>query len=89
MATVASAPEPSTVAPPPLQSEARRVQQLRAGKRRATGLLLVMAVTFIVVVLLFRRGVWGTLSDLLGRRTGRGHPVERSLGAGDGEEPTA
>ena len=58
MATVAAAPEPSTVAPPPLQSEARRVQQLRAGKRRATGLLLVMAVTFIVVVLLTEDDGW-------------------------------
>ena len=52
MSYAAAPPAPATIAPPPLQSEARRAQQLRAGKRRATGLLLFMAVAFVAAVLL-------------------------------------
>src|SRR5262245_32260370 len=51
MSYLAAPPAPATIAPPPLQSEARRAQQLRAGKRRATGLLLFMAVAFVAAVL--------------------------------------
>ncbi|HKA92304.1 MAG TPA: DUF445 domain-containing protein, partial [Acidimicrobiia bacterium] len=36
-------------APPPVREEADRVQRLRAMKRRATGLLVIMAVVFVVV----------------------------------------
>jgi uncharacterized membrane-anchored protein YjiN (DUF445 family) len=52
MSQLAVLPESQTVAPPPLQSEARRVQQLRVMKRRATGLLLFMAAAFVVVTVL-------------------------------------
>ena len=40
---------PNRGTPPPLRSEAVRVRDLRVAKRRATGLLLVMAVAFVVV----------------------------------------
>ena len=49
------------------------------------GIGIITGAVFIVVVLLFRRGVWGTLSDLLGRRRGD-RPDEGSLGAKDGED---
>jgi uncharacterized membrane-anchored protein YjiN (DUF445 family) len=52
MSQLAVLPEAQTVAPPPLQSEARRVHQLRVMKRRATGLLLFMAGAFVVVTVL-------------------------------------
>ncbi len=58
MSYVAAPPAPSTVAPPPLQSEARRAQLLRAGKRRATGLLLVMGAAFLAAVLLTDDSGW-------------------------------
>src|SRR5918994_417303 len=41
-------PRPSP-APPPVREEAQRVRRLRAMKRRATGLLAVMAVAFVVI----------------------------------------
>jgi branched-chain amino acid transport system permease protein len=49
------------------------------------GIGIITGAVFIVVVLLFRRGVWGTLSDLLGRRRDD-RQDEASLGAKDGED---
>lgn len=46
---VESPPHRGTTSPPQLRSEAVRVRDLRVAKRRATGLLLVMAVAFVVV----------------------------------------
>jgi uncharacterized membrane-anchored protein YjiN (DUF445 family) len=46
------------VAPPPLQREAQRARLLRIMKGRATGLLLVMAVAFLVVAISTRDEGW-------------------------------
>lgn len=46
---VEAPPHRGTTSPPRLRSEAVRVRDLRVAKRRATGLLLVMAVAFVVV----------------------------------------
>ncbi|MDO5738761.1 MAG: branched-chain amino acid ABC transporter permease [Ornithinimicrobium sp.] len=49
------------------------------------GIGIITGSVFIIVVLLFRRGVWGTLVDFVARR--RGHKVvEEPIGAADGEE---
>jgi uncharacterized membrane-anchored protein YjiN (DUF445 family) len=45
--STSSRPGPS--AGPPVREEAERIQRLRAMKRRATGLLVVMAVAFVVI----------------------------------------
>jgi uncharacterized membrane-anchored protein YjiN (DUF445 family) len=58
MSQLAVAPEAETIAPPPLQSEARRVQQLRVMKWRATGLLLFMAVAFVLFTLFTEDEGW-------------------------------
>lgn len=60
------------------------------------GIGIITGSVFIIVVLLFRRGVWGTVVDLLARRRGRSpedrpeddHPDD-SLGADDGEHAPA
>lgn len=49
------------------------------------GIGIITGSVFIVVVLLFRRGVWGTVSDAVARWTGR-KPAGEPVGAADGEE---
>lgn len=49
------------------------------------GIGIITGSVFIVVVLLFRRGVWGTLSDAIAKRTGR-KPAGEPVSAADGEE---
>ncbi len=49
------------------------------------GIGIITGSVFIVVVLLFRRGVWGTVSDAIARRTGR-RPAGEPVGAADGED---
>jgi uncharacterized membrane-anchored protein YjiN (DUF445 family) len=41
---------PLTFAPPPVREEERRARRLRAMKQRATGLLVVMAVAFVLLI---------------------------------------
>ena len=55
------------------------------------GIGIITGTVFIMVVLLFRRGVWGTVTDLLARRPGQGdrRRSEESFGAEDGEHPVA
>src|SRR5699024_3372961 len=48
------------------------------------GIGIITGSIFILIVLLFRRGVWGTLSVLVLHRGGR--RTEEHLGAADGEE---
>ncbi len=36
---------------------------------------IITGAIFIIVVLLFRRGVWGTARDVIAARTSRKHPV--------------
>lgn len=56
------------------------------------GIGIITGSVFIIVVLLFRRGVWGTVSDFVARRTGGtadGSPPpddEEPVGAADGEQ---
>ena len=45
----ATSSRPGPSAGPPVREEAERIQRLRAMKRRATGLLVVMAVAFVVI----------------------------------------
>jgi branched-chain amino acid transport system permease protein len=45
------------------------------------GIGIITGSIFIVIVLLFRRGVWGTLTDLVGRRGRR--RTEEQVGAED------
>ena len=48
------------------------------------GLGIITGTVFIIVVLLFRRGVWGTISDVIAKR--RGHRTGGdAIGAADGE----
>lgn len=49
------------------------------------GIGIITGSVFILVVLLFRRGVWGTVADLVARRRGE-RPDGDSMGASDGEE---
>lgn len=52
------------------------------------GIGIITGSVFILVVLLFRRGVWGTVADMVARRTGRARgdrPKDQDLGAGDSE----
>jgi branched-chain amino acid transport system permease protein len=49
------------------------------------GIGIITGSVFIVVVLLFRRGVWGTVSDAVARRTGR-KPAGEPVSAADGED---
>lgn len=48
------------------------------------GIGIITGSIFILIVLLFRRGVWGTLSDLVQHRGRR--RTEEQVGAADGEE---
>ncbi|GGK70184.1 branched-chain amino acid ABC transporter permease [Ornithinimicrobium pekingense] len=49
------------------------------------GIGIITGSVFIIVVLLFRRGVWGTVADAVARRTGR-RPADEAVGAADGED---
>ena len=49
------------------------------------GIGIITGTVFIAVVLLFRRGVWGTVSDALARRRGE-RPAGEAVSAADGEE---
>lgn len=58
------------------------------------GIGIITGSVFIIVVLLFRRGVWGTLQALIARRTGRTDEGaartdadgDVAIGAADGEQ---
>ena len=56
----ATAPDPADPgsAAPPVREEAERVRRLRAMKRRATGLLVIMAVLFVVVTVFSDTSGW-------------------------------
>jgi branched-chain amino acid transport system permease protein len=49
------------------------------------GIGIITGSVFILVVLLFRRGVWGTITDLVDRRRGRPR-TDEAIGAADGED---
>ncbi len=49
------------------------------------GIGIITGSVFIIVVLLFRRGVWGTVADAVARRTGR-RPAGEPVSAADGED---
>ncbi|GAA5162234.1 branched-chain amino acid ABC transporter permease [Ornithinimicrobium tianjinense] len=49
------------------------------------GIGIITGSVFIAVVLLFRRGIWGTVSDALARRRGE-RPAAEAVSAADGEE---
>ena len=49
------------------------------------GIGIITGAVFIIVVLLFRAGVWGTIANLLARRRGE-KPEEEVIGAADSEE---
>src|SRR5207249_50527 len=47
-------------APPPIREQERRVRQLRIMRQRATGLLLLTAIAFVIIVLVGNdKGAWG------------------------------
>ena len=48
------------------------------------GIGIITGTVFVVVVLLFRRGIWGTLADFLARRGGQ-KPQGDDIGIADGE----
>src|SRR5436309_9248313 len=50
----------AVAAPPPIREQERRVRQLRIMRQRATGLLLLTAVAFVIIVLVGNdKGAWG------------------------------
>jgi uncharacterized membrane-anchored protein YjiN (DUF445 family) len=57
-ATVTPGRPDAQSAPPPVRGEEERIRQLRAMKRRATGLLVVMGVVFFLVTLLGHGRGW-------------------------------
>src|SRR5437763_4971215 len=50
----------AVAAPPPIREQERRVRQLRIMRQRATGLLLLTAIAFVIIVLVGNdKGAWG------------------------------